>query len=221
MIDFNTLQTLQVPEGEVAVITIGSEIMWEKQTSRLPKEYQEVSYIQSTGRQYIKTPILNTATDTIVLQLDLSYDTIVQPNQLMGFTGNSGNCVGITSNRWFEVSSLPPVTVGTRYLIEYGVSGNQIYRTVNGVTVSNTRSPYDYTSNLMLFAVLAARGTTTVSHFSRCKLYSAKVAVNGDTVADYVPCYRKSDGKAGLYDLVTKAFFVSDGTTDFIWGDLG
>lgn len=219
MIDFNGLQTLVIPEGEVAIIMRGSEILWEKQTSRLPKEYQEVSYIQSTGKQYIKTPILNNATDTIVLQLDLSYDTIVQPNQLMGFTGNNGNSVGITSNRWFEVSSLPPVTVGTRYLIEYGVSGNQIYRTVNGVTVSNTRSPYDYTSNLMLFAVLAARGTTTVSNYCRCKLYSAKVAVNGDVVADYVPCYRKSDGKSGLYDLVTKTFLVSDGTADFVLGE--
>lgn len=216
MIDFNGLQTLVIPEGEVATIMRGSEILWEKQTSRLPKEYQEVSYIQSTGKQYIKTPILNTATDTIVLRLDLSYDTVSVTNQLMGFTGNNGNCVGITSNRWFEAASITPATANTRYFIEYGVTGNQIYRTINGETVQGTRSPYNYTTNLMLFAVLSARGSTTVTHYCRCKLYGAKVAINGDVVADYVPCYRRSDGKSGLYDLVTETFLASDGTEDFV-----
>ena len=217
MIDFNRVQSITVPEGEVAIVTVGSEIRWAKQSSRLPSEYQEVPYIQSTGKQYIDTKIVNTATDTIVLQFDVSYDTVSLTNQLMGFTGNNGNAVGITSNRWFEASSLPAATVGTRYFVEYGVTGNQIYRTVNGTTVTGTRSPYNYTTNLLLFAVLSARGSTTISHYCRCKMYSAKVIVNGDVVADFVPCYRKSDGKPGLYDLMGESFFVNAGTDDFIY----
>lgn len=36
----------------------------------------------------------------------------------------------------------------------------------------------------------------------------------------FVPCYRKSDNKPGMYDLVTDSFFTNRGTGEFDYGDL-
>lgn len=44
------------------------------------------------------------------------------------------------------------------------------------------------------------------------RFYSLRV-LNGDTVLfDGVPCYRKSDSKIGMYDLISKSFVESTGT---------
>jgi len=47
-------------------------------------------------------------------------------------------------------------------------------------------------------------------------IYSAKIWNNGELVRDYIPCIRKSDMKAGLYDLVGKQFYISPNNRDFI-----
>lgn len=47
-------------------------------------------------------------------------------------------------------------------------------------------------------------------------IYSAKIWNNGELVRDYIPCIRRSDLKAGLYDLVGQQFYVSPNNRDFI-----
>ena len=39
--------------------------------------------------------------------------------------------------------------------------------------------------------------------------------MDGTVLADYIPCYRKSDNKPGMYDLTTATFRPSDGSEDF------
>ena len=47
-----------------------------------------------------------------------------------------------------------------------------------------------------------------------CKIYND----NNELVRDYIPCIRRSDLKAGLYDLVTCEFYTSNSGYDFIPG---
>ena len=54
--------------------------------------------------------------------------------------------------------------------------------------------------------------------YAYCKLYSCRIIKDGAVVRNFVPCIRKSDGKVGLYDLVTDTFFVNQGTGEFIAG---
>ena len=42
-------------------------------------------------------------------------------------------------------------------------------------------------------------------------LYSLKMRNGTETIRDFVPCYRKADNQVGLYDLVTKSFFGNQG----------
>ena len=36
---------------------------------------------------------------------------------------------------------------------------------------------------------------------------------------DLIPCYRKSDGEIGMYDLVNSVFYTNDGTGTFLKGN--
>ena len=45
-----------------------------------------------------------------------------------------------------------------------------------------------------------------------------KLTKDGNTLVELVPCYRQSDGKAGMYDLVSKQFLVDTGDGAFLKG---
>lgn len=52
--DFSKAKSIVIPEGEVAKISIGNQVLWQKQT----KPYKtELTYIQSNGTQYIDTKV--------------------------------------------------------------------------------------------------------------------------------------------------------------------
>ncbi len=42
------------------------------------------------------------------------------------------------------------------------------------------------------------------------KLYSARISKGFDVIREYIPCYRKSDGVAGLYETFTGAFLTAE-----------
>lgn len=41
---------------------------------------------------------------------------------------------------------------------------------------------------------------------------------DGAKEAEFVPCYRKSDGEIGMYDTVSKTFYTNAGTGTFLKG---
>ena len=41
--------------------------------------------------------------------------------------------------------------------------------------------------------------------------------VNGTLVRDLVPCYRKSDGVVGMYDIVNKKFYTNSFQGTYWW----
>lgn len=49
-------------------------------------------------------------------------------------------------------------------------------------------------------------------------IFEFRITENNATILDFIPCYRKSDRKPGMYDTVTKQFFTNSGTGEFILG---
>ena len=47
------------------------------------------------------------------------------------------------------------------------------------------------------------------------RLYSCTICENSNYCRNFIPCYRKSDNKLGLYDLVEGKFYTNQGTGDF------
>ena len=97
--------------------------------------------------------------------------------------------------------------------------------TVNGVTV-NTNITDDYSSandcNFYLFAInqypqnrsTEAAYATDVSFYDKFIMYGQ----NGKEIAHLIPCYRKSDNVAGMYDIIRQQFFVNPGSGSFTVG---
>jgi hypothetical protein len=81
-----------------------------------------------------------------------------------------------------------------------------------------THIEYTMTNNLYLFgqnyngSARNGGGDFSVSSF---KYYDK----NGKLKCDLIPCYRKSDGKVGMYDFIRKVFLTSANSLNFTAGD--
>lgn len=218
MIDFSNVKSIVIPEGEAAVISRGEEILWQK--SRLPLAYQEVEYLESSGTQYINTGFLPNENSKMFLDF---YPTVKQSKCFAGCRNND-------TYAKFTISS------GKSNRYQYGglgESGNVVLgdHTVGRHTVSIENGVFTYdgaetivtakeieTLEALYTVYLFACNTKGATLQSSCRIYSCKIWGNGVLVRDFIPCYRKSDNKVGMYDLVTEKLYTNAGTGEFLYG---
>lgn len=179
--------------------------------------YIELEYIQSSGTQYIDTGVAHSASKRFVLKAALEFTTVAPANQIMGFCGSKGCGIGISGSTWWEASSFGTASVGEKYATEYVADGANYIRTVNGMTSSGTRSEYSFTANLFLFASNASATNASKAYYCSCRMFDAKVIVDGTLVRDYIPV-KLSDGTVGLLDKVSGVFYGNAGTGSFVAG---
>ena len=65
-LDFSTIKSIVIPEGEVLSISVGGDIMWQKDTG---ETYTYLEYIQGSGSQWIDTDIIVDASMIISIQV--------------------------------------------------------------------------------------------------------------------------------------------------------
>ena len=212
----------------------------DKKLVRLPKEYQQVDYIESTGTQYIDTNIKQNN----VKGYELKYKVtgIKQSHSGYQLDGVLGvNSTGADTKVWFSYNKTENTGKTGIYLLYNSASPNSAnsptvdldsyYSTTHKVFVVNGSVYYNNqlikkienyatsssNKNLFIFAV-----NNDSSHFySKIKLYGVKFYNDtSEVIADYIPCYRKSDGEIGLYDLISNKFLTNSGTGEFIKGNI-
>ena len=198
--------------------------------SRLPEEYQEVEYIQSTGEQWIDTGCKFT-TDNIEVDFKVSinindvhdltffgshdtsynYDCAIYHADTYG-TGVFRHWIGSSKN-------LLPLTYADGVNdVKLSMKNGSFTCVLNGATSSAEYTDSCVTGeNIYLFGL--HRFDTIIERAHGYKLYSFKLTDNEVLVRDYVPCYQKASGVIGLYDLVTKQFFTNNGEGVFLKGN--
>lgn len=50
------------------------------------------------------------------------------------------------------------------------------------------------------------------------KLFYCSFSIKDELIRNFIPCYRKADNEAGMYDLVSGEFYTNAGTGSFIVG---
>lgn len=95
------------------------------------------------------------------------------------------------------------------------VDKNKETTTLHDVSQSYTNSAFQSDYNMYLCALNNAGETRW---YSSIKMYSCQIYDNGTLIRDYIPALR-SDGIAGLYDVVNDTFYASNGTSDFLYGE--
>ena len=199
-----------------------------QQPGGLPDTFQQIRYIESTGTQYIDTNYyLDSGCDVIVDFLPLNTTSTDNYGMLVGYLHGSSYNDNFTCNIPVQKTGTTPTSptlryngqsyiwssdfckTGDRYLISYGKSGLSLNGTSK--TTFNTSS---FTCGGKCY-IFKANGS---SIYLSLKLYSFKIVKNNVTQMELIPCYRKSDGEVGLYDIIGQTFLTNAGTGDFVAG---
>ena len=202
--------------------------------ARLPREYREIEYIEANKTQYFWADIL--VQDGLTVDAVQSFnvgDTFLfggyadaSANNRSAFNGMyAGRIQGVYPTSYYLVGG--DILGGNRAIYHvvtmHGNQERKVYVddvlissvTVSGV-VAQTGAPCG------VFAIRSANAVGTdvalIRYAYSGRVYSLKVSKDNELLADYVPCYRRSDQKPGMYDLVTEKFYASESETDFIAG---
>lgn len=187
----------------------------------LPSEYQEVEYIQTSGSQFIQTGCYPHYDSRIVLDWEL-VDAIKGANSTpMGTTDGTGTqtgswqirCQGYVEfgNSKGNVGVVPNGLIDMRY-------GNVI---LNGVAHQVSTSAFTTPHHSLVVGGLLTGGALNQNATIAMKIkeFYAYDSVSDELPAFHlIPCYRKSDGVIGMYDLVGRTFKVNGGTGVFLKG---
>lgn len=96
------------------------------------------------------------------------------------------------------------------------------YKTLLKNITGNTR--HTYTNNIIANLDGSATNFYLFRRRNNASAFSGKIFAfwakdnNGNFIANYVPCYRKSDGVIGMYDTVSRSFFTSANSGTFTKG---
>ena len=184
----------------------------------LPKEYQQLEYIESTGIQYIDTNVIPNENTSVKLDImptsgsNGAFFGCIESDQLRTWRFfNYGNIIYFDLNGRISGSSMPK---NERTNIEL----NNYYVVKNGTEAirSTKKENLNLSSSLYIFAANQSNSRYEGICSGKARIYTCKI-FNGDVVVrNYIACKHKTDNKLGLYDLVEGRFYTNQGTGEFI-----
>lgn len=194
---------------------------------RLPPEYQEVSFLQSTGRQNLNTVIPMKSAYRVKYAIEFTRTNSIQ--QVFAAFNSSNESlyfpyIGNTSGRMYigyrgAIQTSFSFSENTYYVIESELLSDRRVVTVNGSEVyrnTSRLSPVNSEQNMCVFK----SNNLENPRYAYVKLYFLEVydVESNEIIANFIPCYRKSDSEPGMYDLVSGTFFTNAGTGEFLVG---
>lgn len=206
--------------------------IWKAITSRIPSEYQEVEYIKSASEvgAYIN---LGFSFDTSARIKIGMYLNNVTPSYLFGSAENSGKyrCMisapyGGGSHAYFygstgssNISANVALVLSSVNDLDYVLKAGEASCT-NNTNGKSYKVPsnvaFTMTSKLYL---MAQNYNGNLRYGGARQIHYFKYYDKTDTlICDLVPCYRKSDGVVGMYDVARKTFLTNAGSGTFTKG---
>lgn len=191
----------------------------------LPSEYQQVEYIEKNGANYIDIPIILEEPVEISLRVYCPYmgwNTtdifgIVSYNKTFIFS----KYYSVIGSNFFGNVSIRPENayyptpresdVGDFWLIMYA----NLIKNESYVYREDTEERYDGTATNGEFP----KATPLRVFDDKNKARTMRISyINITEKLHLIPCYRKSDNVAGLYDIVGQQFFTNNGSGSFTVG---
>lgn len=189
---------------------------------RLPKGYTELTYIESTGEQYIDTGINYDSTNFNTLRFVFKnlYPTLTSSYWLVNGCSGSGifyvGCTNSSGQVYYgngtNVNTGKTVVAGTVYEWDFDAVNGTLK--LNGETIA---SEITFSAPSASLALSIFGYHTTASNVDKHpeRIFNFMIYDNGNLIRDFIPC-KNPDGEVGLYDAVTKAFFGNSGTGVFV-----
>ena len=191
------------------------------QTYGLPSAYRRVEYIQNPQHAFIDTGIAITRD----LQLRITYKvpgSLVSRYVMGHYAGNSGDFylfISGGSHNGFIQTAFGTLYFNTikkydnaKHKLLYTIENSKLYVYQDGelITPDGKEIIEKITSRSIKVAGTEAGGTIPVN------TYSVNMTKAGIMIRNFIPCVRKTDNKPGMYDTVSKTFYINAGTGEFI-----
>lgn len=193
--------------------------------SYLLEQYQELEYIESNGTQYVYK-IFETSHEvgsTFTWETEIMW-TNTSTRQIMG--NNDPLYWGINASGKYECGTVSNVYASTdkydkvKYVItqlaeteEEQKQKKELY--INGQYATGRETTQAYFAKKQIY-MLSYKGNKSLNTYGRVKYF--KFYDNDELIGNLIPCYRKSDKKTGMYDLVDNIFYEAQGGNEFIKG---
>lgn len=190
---------------------------------KLPDGYTAVSYIGSTGTQYIDTGLVENTVYGVKASIEVTGSPTLWQSLISGTLDNFtlGSTNSITNS---SVASLTGLYLRLRteelflnrdLLISGQVNEINIQdgiASVNGVQMATYTKGALSTGNGNIYIF----NNNALSRYSMMRLYELEFYdENGDRLRHFIPCV-DSNETAGLYDIIGNQFYPNNGTGDFI-----
>jgi len=197
----------------------------------LPREYQKVEYIESTGTQYIDTGVIGNQTTNSEAEFEFTnYNE--NGNNILSSSGNPAtetrtfllSTRNLANNYCFRlgygtelINSTIVCNLNQKYHLKTIINNNSQSLLLDDVEICSYTSTKSFVSSSLV--IFATNSNGNVNTYSNAKLYWLKIWNNNTLVRNFIPSVRLSDGEAGLYDLVNDVFYTNAGTGTFLKGE--
>ena len=189
----------------------------------LPKMYEKLEYLESTGTQYIDTGVIGKTGIKVSVAFMWLDGNIGNDKYILGSSNYSSNRIyfGTYKSKWMygygDYYQASGIQKNVFYDAEVSWLRDNQYVKVNGTNIITETSSLDITNNTTMYLFSRHENNSTVNWISNAKIYYCKIWDNDVLVRNYVPALRKSDNKPGMYDFVSGQFFTNLGTGEFTY----
>ena len=202
-----------VDSGDLVVMPVTPGATW-----RIPNDYYEVEYVRGASQAYLNTGIVPVVNPRVVTSVKVG-NTEAKRRGIFGSSESTVpyfyilNYYTSANNVNTRYGSLDSAVKGVAVLRQntewvsldcsnvFNVNGTAI-RTCTAVSFANNTAPI----------VLNKQSQSSAANYGIYYFKETKVYDGTELKADLVPCYRRSDNKVGMYDLVRETFIVGSGT---------
>lgn len=201
-------------EDYIATTTVNEpeETEEPQEQKNLPAEYVRVEFLQSTGQQYIDTGVYST--DTVKIDLTMQLLNTSADQKFLGAYGENGLCFGTLNNQWRYGGANWNGTSGTTTLDKVNIKLDKYAWYVNDIFIGSAV----IAPNSKPIAIFGVYYNGNLLQQNAIKVYLFDIYEDGKKIRQFIPCYRRSDNKPGLYDLINDVFYTNDSGENFILG---
>ena len=198
--------------GRYGVLKVGEPIVPPTPT----ETYTRLTYLESTGAQYINTGYV-VQEDDIIEMYYISTSTSSADKALFG-VAESGKGIWTTlysNTAYIRFGSTASVTVSNARMM-FKLSLRKGKMDIDGSTASPV---FTTLPTIPLYVFASNNNNISVNMYGYCRSMGFKITkASGEVVMDLKPCKRDADGKVGMLDLVSGQFFASAGSEEFVAG---
>ena len=178
--------------------------------------YTRLTYIESTGKQYINTGYVVQEDD--IIEMYYITTTTTSADKAMFGVADSGNGIWATiysNTSYLRFGSTASVTLSNAR-IRYKIALKKSSAVIDDLTAT---PEFVTMPTIPLYLFASNNNNRAVNMYGYFQSFGFKISKgDGSIVMDMKPVKRDSDGKIGMLDIISGKFYASEGEEDFVGG---